>query len=120
DWLRETTPADVPKFEVPLPSGVRGDVVMESGEQRIRERAVSLHAQPDLFGIVSEPADGAATELPTIVLVNAGSAYHVGPSRLYVLLCRRLALAGFRCVRLDLSGLGDSVSADPGAENDPY
>ena len=42
-------------------------------------------------------------------MLNAGLDWHVGPNRLWVDLARRWALAGFRCVRLDHSGLGDSA-----------
>ena len=59
-------------------------------------------------------------DLPVIVLLNAGSAYRVGPNRLHVLLAHRLGCEGFRCLRLDLLGLGDSVHPDPERENDPY
>ena len=71
------------------------------------------------FGIVTEPATG-AKPAPTILLPNAGSAHHVGPGRLYVLLARALARQGFRVIRLDLPGLGDSVVEDASRENHPY
>ncbi len=86
---------------------------------KLRESAVRIGRQ-ELFGIVSESAVPASASLPFIILVNAGSAYRVGPNRLYVSLARHLAGCGFRCLRLDLGGLGDSPSADPERENDPY
>ena len=55
-----------------------------------------------------------------IVLTNAGTDYRVGPSRLYVGLSRHLAAHGFRTLRLDLCGLGDSVVDDAEKENDAY
>jgi alpha-beta hydrolase superfamily lysophospholipase len=72
-----------------------------------------------LFGIVSEPRENAA-KAPAILLANAGSTHHVGPNRLYVFLARALARAGFRVLRFDLPGLGDSVIDDASSENDPY
>jgi pimeloyl-ACP methyl ester carboxylesterase len=72
-----------------------------------------------IFGIITEPADG-AKNAPTILLPNAGSVHHVGPSRLYVLLARSLAKLGFRVIRFDLPGLGDSVIDDASRENHPY
>jgi alpha-beta hydrolase superfamily lysophospholipase len=87
----------------------------------LRERAVRLCRQPDLFGILSEAvAPPPAAELPAVVLLNTGCAYRVGPNRLNVLLARRLAARGFRCLRMDLHGLGDSVTPDPAREDDPY
>src|SRR5207253_4885337 len=57
----------------------------------IAERLVPISEEPDLFGIICEPKDGRAENLPVLVLANAGSAYRVGPNRLYVLLARHLA-----------------------------
>jgi alpha-beta hydrolase superfamily lysophospholipase len=60
-----------------------------------------------LFGILSEP-ESAGTDIPTVVFFNAGRIGHQGPARLWVDMARVLARDGFRCVRADLSGLGDS------------
>jgi pimeloyl-ACP methyl ester carboxylesterase len=73
----------------------------------------------NIFGIVTEPETDAKSA-PTILLPNAGSAHHVGPGRLYVLLARTFARQGFRVIRLDLPGLGDSVTEDASRENHPY
>jgi alpha-beta hydrolase superfamily lysophospholipase len=51
---------------------------------------------------------GGADELPTIFFLNAGVIDHVGPAGLWVRLGRRWAEAGFRAIRFDLSGNGDS------------
>ena len=88
--------------------------------QPIRECAVSISQHPNLFGIVAGSPSVARTDAPLIVLLNAGSAYRVGPNRLYVYLARQLAAAGFRCLRLDLCGLGDSVTTDRERENETY
>lgn len=85
----------------------------------VRERLLRFGGAVDLFGIVCEPEQPVTTR-PTIVFLNSGAANHVGPGRLYVELARRLARHGFRTLRLDASGLGDSVAADPAAENNPY
>lgn len=89
-------------------------------QAHICERVLPINRQPELFGIISEPRIPAAEQLPWIVFINAGAAYRVGPNRLHVQLCRLLASRGFRCLRMDLHGLGDSVCADPEHENDPY
>jgi alpha-beta hydrolase superfamily lysophospholipase len=49
-----------------------------------------------------------APATPTIVLVNEGNTHHIGQSRIWVDLARRLATEGFRVLRFDLSGNGDS------------
>jgi pimeloyl-ACP methyl ester carboxylesterase len=117
---------------------------MASPPPGIRERILHIGGQAELFGIVSEPCGpveqaasllvkkpqagslcygepaGEPLATPFVVLLNSGSTCRVGPSRLYVELARDLAGRGFRSLRLDLCGLGDSVSPDAGAENDPY
>jgi pimeloyl-ACP methyl ester carboxylesterase len=52
------------------------------------------------------------TAMPTIFLFNAGEIDHVGPARLWVTLARRWAEAGFRVIRFDLVGVGDSPIAE--------
>ena len=76
----------------------------------IRERAMTMGPH-DLFGILTEPA--ITSEAPAIVLLNAGLLHHVGPARLWVDLARTWAAHGFRVLRIDLSGIGDS-GARPG------
>jgi alpha-beta hydrolase superfamily lysophospholipase len=130
DWLRaEAPPADQTNEggnrDEARPTGATACGPPSVGyvflsQQTVRERAFPIRQQPHLFGIVSEPAEASADGLPFIVLVNAGSAHRVGPNRLYVFLARQLATRGFRCLRMDLCGLGDSASADPQRENDPY
>jgi alpha-beta hydrolase superfamily lysophospholipase len=88
--------------------------------REIRECIVLFGRSPKRFGITSEPVDAAGRAMPTVVLPNAGATHHVGPNRLHVLLARSLSLAGFRCFRLDLPGLGDSVLDEPERENDVY
>jgi alpha/beta superfamily hydrolase len=71
-------------------------------------------------GVSSEPAGGVAASAPTILFANAGATHHIGTNRLYVLLSRALSRSGFRCLRFDLGGLGDSVIDDAASENHPY
>lgn len=59
-----------------------------------------------LFGIVTD-TDGPPRG-PTIVLVNEGNTHHIGQARIWVDLARRLGPLGFRILRFDLSGNGDS------------
>jgi len=60
-----------------------------------------------LFGIVHHPASGKPRPIP-IILLSPGIKSRVAPHRLYVKLARRLAVMGFRVLRFDFSGLGDS------------
>ncbi len=49
---------------------------------------------------------------PVVFLFNAGLLHRAEPYRLNVLAARRLAKAGYICVRLDLSGKGDTPPRD--------
>lgn len=102
--------ADAAPGPPPRSIAVRREQQLADG---IRESIVQLDS--GVFGILSEPANRRSG--PTILLPNAGATHHVGPNRLYVFIARTLSRAGFRCLRFDLPGLGDSVSA---AENNPY
>ncbi|MCE9607255.1 MAG: alpha/beta fold hydrolase [Planctomycetia bacterium] len=88
----------------------------------VRERLLRFGGDVDLFGVVCEPTEtaGPTNALPTIVLLNSGAANHVGPGRLYVQMARAFAAQGFRSIRIDALGLGDSVSKNFGDENNPY
>ena len=80
----------------------------------IEERAAWL-GPLGLFGIVTSrvgpdatAGESGADDLPTIFFLNAGVIDHVGPAGLWARLGRRWAEAGFRAIRFDLSGNGDS------------
>jgi predicted ATP-grasp superfamily ATP-dependent carboligase/alpha/beta superfamily hydrolase len=72
-----------------------------------------------LFGIQTRAA-ATETDLPMIVMFNAGVVHRVGPNRLYTLLARNIAALGFPVFRCDIEGIGDSVLRVPGRENHPY
>jgi pimeloyl-ACP methyl ester carboxylesterase len=90
-----------------------------NGEQ-FRESTIPVSSSPELFGIVTEPVIATDPCEPMIVLLNAGSSYRIGPGRLNVVLARHLAAQGFRCLRMDLGGLGDSRVEPGNQENDSY
>ncbi len=123
DWLV----ADMPEKET-LPievSGLHTEALMTEDIDGkdvfpVHERIFWIGPERQLFGILSEPDNGVSADRPTVVLLNAGSSYRVGPNRLNVLLARHLARNGFRSLRLDLGGLGDSAVPVCGRENDPY
>jgi len=129
NWLAQKISAEAaPSSMIDLSSATPTEALMSSatspphneGDQHFRESVVRISNQPDLFGIACEPAVPVAADLPLVVLLNAGSSYRIGPGRLYVFLARQLAAKGFRTVRLDFCGLGDSVSPDSKSENDPH
>ena len=62
-----------------------------------------------LFGMFSRPQAGRA-DVACLVL-NTGVNHHIGPHRINVKVARRLASVGVPTLRFDLSGIGDSASA---------
>jgi len=81
--------------------------------QSIPERVLTIGPDQNVIGIVTEAparAGGGSPEpdRPNIMFLNAGVLHRVGPHRLHVTLARLLAAEGFRGLRIDLSGIGDS------------
>jgi pimeloyl-ACP methyl ester carboxylesterase len=77
----------------------------------MREEAVLLGPHRSLVGIYTPAAPALAPEGARLamVLLNAGLVHHVGPNRLYVKLARTLASRGIAALRVDFSGIGDSL-----------
>ncbi|MDQ3281341.1 MAG: alpha/beta fold hydrolase [Acidobacteriota bacterium] len=111
DWIARDAGKPAPQQSLP---SVRTTHIVDG----VRESIVRV--DDGVFGIVSEPVAGARGDLPVLLLANGGSTHHVGPNRLYVDVTRALSRVGYRCLRYDLPGLGDSFIADPAEENDPY
>ena len=101
-------------------------VVVGSGPEAsapVRERLVRLG--PDrLVGLVDEPLDLAerarSGPVPWVVLVNVAAEHHIGPGRRWVEWARRWAALGYRVVRIDQSGVGDSPTRPGEQEDRPF
>jgi pimeloyl-ACP methyl ester carboxylesterase len=72
------------------------------------ERAITFGPHGGLIGIVTEPDRSSVKENPVVIILNSGLLHRIGPYRLSVDMARRLASSGFRVLRFDLSGIGDS------------
>lgn len=72
------------------------------------------------IAILTESERSKTTEFPTVIISNSGANHRVGPSRIYVLLARELSLMGYRCLRIDIPGIGDSIISDRSLENIEY
>jgi len=79
------------------------------------------------FGILSEQNNSERnndsernSELPCLIIVNSGAIHRVGSNRMHVLLARQLASYGFSSFRIDIPGLGDSLSELPELENQEH
>jgi pimeloyl-ACP methyl ester carboxylesterase len=105
-WLSDGT--ETAAVSLTLPPAPGAVTVGRDPEGRaITERPIRL-GPAGLFGMLTEVTSVPATPSPVVVFLNVANAHHVGPSRMWVDLARRLAPAGINCVRVDLSGLGDS------------
>ncbi len=110
DWL---TDRNEPATDVAVPDGHAVGVHPTHGVCVVREHAVEL-GPLGLFGILSEPEVPLPPDAPTVIFLNIGIINHQGPDRLWVDLARAWAGdARVRCLRVDLSGIGDSP-ARPG------
>jgi alpha-beta hydrolase superfamily lysophospholipase len=90
------------------------------GSAAVRER-ITRFGPDGIVGLVDEPADLAARSrtgpVPWVVLVNVAAEHHIGPGRRWVEWARRWAALGYRVVRIDQSGVGDSPTR-PGRADD--
>jgi dienelactone hydrolase len=101
-----------------------------AGAPTVLEEAAFIDAGSILFGITSRPAPPSSEDgplpapprrgRPGVLLLNAGAIHHIGPNRLYVTLARAWAAEGHTVLRLDLSGLGDSVTRPGQPDNVVY
>jgi alpha-beta hydrolase superfamily lysophospholipase len=107
-WLAALHPVEDSPGEVastpttPACAGVTAGAVVES--------MVSFGEDSGLFGILSEPNPG-VTPWRTdtaVLMLNVGGNYRIGPNRNYVKAARDFAAAGYRTLRFDVSGIGDS------------
>lgn len=71
----------------------------------LTEREIRI-GKDQLVGIECAPVD--KTPGPTVVFLNTGSEPHVGPGRAWVELGRQLAATGYRTIRVDFQGWGES------------
>ncbi len=121
DWLTAAV-EDSPAVPVKAPEADQGVLVGSGpdGSAPVRERITRLG--PDgIFGLMDEPTDLAARArtgpVPWVVLVNVAAEHHIGPGRRWVEWARRWAASGYRVVRIDQSGVGDSPTR-PGSADD--
>jgi pimeloyl-ACP methyl ester carboxylesterase len=95
-------------------------IVGEGGGVHV-ERLVRLGRDQRLVGVLAEPVEGRDHRRRAgVVILNAGAAHRVGPSRLSVMLARRLVARGHPVLRLDLPGLGDSPARPGEPDNVVY
>lgn len=80
----------------------------------VRETPLLFGTEQKLFGILASAQDVAAAGAraqTAILMLNVGTNHRVGPNRLYVKMARAWAAHGYRTLRFDLAGMGDSRAA---------
>ncbi len=83
----------------------------------MNEQVLQFGEQGRLVGILA--SDGATQGAPLgVIIPNTGVDHRVGPNRLHVHLSRALAESGIPVLRMDLTGMGDSLTAPSGAASD--
>jgi alpha-beta hydrolase superfamily lysophospholipase len=115
--------ADQPAVPVKAPDAEHAVLIDSGGAAPVRERLARLG--PDgIAGLVDEPADlgersdrGESGPAPWVVLVNVAAEHHIGPGRRWVEWARSWAARGYRVVRIDQSGVGDSPTPPGRAED---
>jgi pimeloyl-ACP methyl ester carboxylesterase len=121
-WMRDGLTGGFQPRSTQDPAWPTEAILSSEPGNALRERTVSVCRNPNLFGILCEPvvppSEGVVS--PAIILCNGGSHYHTGPARFHVAISRSLAKRGFRCLRMDFHGQGDSISSDLARENEPY
>ena len=108
---------------VPVPALVSSPTAHPTGlvAPGVREEPLRFGPRHAFFGILTEPVDASLTRgKPLLVFSNTAGNYRIGPNRMYVEMGRKLAALGFRSVRMDVSGIGDSVIWEDEALNHPY
>jgi alpha-beta hydrolase superfamily lysophospholipase len=115
-WFRRWGRPSPPGESSPLGAGREAAVAVVGDCQ---ERTVRFGPDDRLFGVLTSPFDEHA-DAPTVILLNTGVEYHVGPHRLYVPLAREWAACGHLVLRFDLGGIGDSAPPAGTAHNLAY
>ncbi len=127
-WLAAGV-ADAPEVPVKAPDNEHAVLVSSErdGSERVVERSVRL-GPTGIYGIVDEPADEPAEDptvtatgpRPWVVLVNVAAEHHIGPGRRWPEFGRRWAAMGYRVVRIDQSGIGNSPTRPGQLEDEPF
>ncbi len=78
----------------------------------MKQNVIKFGPGEGLTGILSLPDQDVLSQeekRPIAIILNAGVVHPSGPFRLHVDIATRLCELGFGCLRIDLSGLGDSA-----------
>jgi alpha-beta hydrolase superfamily lysophospholipase len=122
EWIAGLRDAAVTPIRRPPAHRASGVVARAPEGRRIVETLCRL-GPTGLFGILSEPQPAAvdtAAPRPVVIFPSIAAESSIGPVRQWVEISRRLAAEGFRCLRFDLSGIGESPTRPGEVERDLY
>jgi dienelactone hydrolase len=94
------------------------DLVGEAVAGSIRWRPVRFGPNGHLMGVMTEPTKPKDPTLPLVLLLTGGVVPRTSGNGSYVTLARRLAERGYTVLRMDVSYIGESSTAD-GSEGNP-
>ncbi len=112
DWYHLAVPVighAQPDSPVERPRVVTANAISDT----VQEVPLQFGPAQSLFGILAEPTDAGTPDRRSetaILMLNLGGHCHTGPSRVYVNMARSWAASGYRVLRLDVTGIGDSRS----------
>ena len=104
EWLDDVATSESEHFTLELNPKVT--LVTDRGVPLVRECAQFL-GDREVFAITTDPVG--ESHGPLILLIGNINDDHTGPSRIFTDCARRWARSGLRCVRMDLSGIGEST-----------
>ncbi len=85
----------------------------------MKEQVCQFGPERNLVGILCEPEEkDLRSELPVLIMLNAGLIHRIGPHRMSVDLARMLAERGIRSLRFDKGDHGDSTENAGGQSDD--
>ncbi len=86
----------------------------------LRRRPVRFGPSGRLFGVVTEPQDLHSSGRPPVLVLAGGVVPRTAVNRMYVSLAERLADLGHVVLRMDVSGIGESLPTPGSGWGDPY
>ncbi len=120
DWVtaRSTPSVDGNGRELTMPNEPRTRALEHLDAETSLRHELRRFGPAQLFGI-DTVRDG-STPRHCLITLNNGVARSIGPGGAWVEVARRAAAQGWRVVRLDLSGIGDSPARAGATENVSY
>lgn len=83
-----------------------------------KESTLVIDDKNTIFSVLTTPIINSNDTI--VIIVNSGSAHHVGPNRFHVDTARALAKKGISTLRIDISNLGESSENYEQDANHPY